>query len=161
MENRLVVLKLFLDELEVSSDVDTIDDRKRVQKAIYLGQLTGVDLGYRFSWYLMGPYSPSLTRDYFDLSEDMAAGEPSFEAMELISSVKKKLKRVLPLLKVPKTLKVSIEDWLELVASFHYLLKVSKCSKPEALEILNKEKSHLFAYANNAEQAIKLAGFLP
>src|SRR3712207_9330456 len=49
--------------------------RKRVQKAVYIGQLTGVDLGYRFSWYVKGPYSTALTRDYYDLAEDVNSGE--------------------------------------------------------------------------------------
>jgi hypothetical protein len=44
--NTLAVLRLVLEELGV-------DLRKPydVQHAIYLAQLTGVDLGYRFGWY--------------------------------------------------------------------------------------------------------------
>lgn len=60
MDSNLIALKLFLDDLGVSADIETIDDRKRVQKAVYLGQAAGADLGYRFGWYLLGPYSPSL-----------------------------------------------------------------------------------------------------
>ncbi len=50
MEARQIVLKLFLSTLGVPADIDTVNDRKRVQKAVYIGQLTGVDLGYRFGW---------------------------------------------------------------------------------------------------------------
>ena len=57
MDAKLITLRLFLDALGQSVDIETVDDRKRVQKAVYLGQLSGVDLGYRFSWYVMGPYS--------------------------------------------------------------------------------------------------------
>ena len=63
MEPRLIALRLYLDQLGVSSDIETVSDRKRVQKAVYLGQLSGVDFGYRFGWYLMGPYSTTLTED--------------------------------------------------------------------------------------------------
>ena len=56
MEEKLVVLKLFLDELGIPDSIDTVDERKRIQKAAYLGQLSGVDLGYRYGWYKMGPY---------------------------------------------------------------------------------------------------------
>ena len=160
MENRLVVLKLFLDDLGISSEVGTLDDRKRVQKAIYLGQLAGVDLGYRFSWYLMGPYSPSLTRDYFDLSEDIAAGDTSFEDMELVPSLKENLKNIVPLLQPPKELRISIEDWLELIASFHYLLEVSKYSKPDALEVLKEEKPHLIEFSDTAETELNKFGLI-
>ena len=34
MEPKLVALKLFLDELEIPASIETIDDRKKVQKAV-------------------------------------------------------------------------------------------------------------------------------
>ena len=67
MEMKLVLLKLFLDKLGISSEIDTFEKRKTIQKAVYLGQLTDVDLSYRFGWYLKGPYSPSLAEDYYPL----------------------------------------------------------------------------------------------
>ncbi len=56
METKLLVLKLFLGALGIDDSIETVDDRKRVQKAVYLGQLSGIDLGYRYGWYRMGPY---------------------------------------------------------------------------------------------------------
>jgi hypothetical protein len=51
METRLVTLFLFLRELGVEPRIATVADRKGVQKAVYIGQLSGIDLGYRYSWY--------------------------------------------------------------------------------------------------------------
>src|SRR5262245_31088985 len=76
MEAKLEVLRLFLNALDVPSAIDTVNERKRVQKAVYLGQLSEIDLGYRFGWYIMGPYSTSLTQDYYQLSEALATSEP-------------------------------------------------------------------------------------
>ena len=64
MRESLVALDLVLDELGVPTKVDTFRDRKLVQKAVYVAKAAGVDLGYTYGWYVHGPYSPALTRDY-------------------------------------------------------------------------------------------------
>ena len=69
MKKAQINLKLFLDALEISSEISTLEDRKRVQKAVYIGQEAGVDLGYSYGWYLLGPYSPELTQNYFTLAQ--------------------------------------------------------------------------------------------
>jgi uncharacterized protein YwgA len=160
MDTGLIVLKLFLDELGIQDDIKTVDDRKRVQKAVYLGQLSGVDLGYRFSWYLMGPYSPALTRDYFSLAEAVGSGEKDYEDKELHGQIKKRLKKVKPLMNKPMSVKLSQENWLELVASLHYLLRVSKYSKKETLRTLEEKKPHLSKYLLNAEEALNKSSLL-
>lgn len=48
-------------------DLSNFDDRLIFQKTIYLLQSFGINLGYPFSWYLRGPYSPPLTIDGFEL----------------------------------------------------------------------------------------------
>ena len=69
MDARLVNLQLVLNELGVDANIDTLDKRVTFQKAIYLAQAVGVPLRYRYSWYIMGPYSRELTRDYYALHE--------------------------------------------------------------------------------------------
>jgi len=59
MRGDLVALKLLLDEFGGFS-IESLDDRVRLQKAIYLIQLTGIDLGHRFTWNVCGPYSTEL-----------------------------------------------------------------------------------------------------
>jgi uncharacterized protein YwgA len=156
-----IALKLFLDELGVPPEVGTIDDRKRVQKAVYLGQLSGVDLGYRFGWYIMGPYCPSLTRDYFPLAESLASGDNEWEGKSLKKTVKDKLSRIKPLMTPPKGVDLSDENWLELIASLHFLRKVSKFDEPEALKVLKKEKAHVVGYVEQGKMALIDAGLLP
>lgn len=151
MDTRLVVLKLFLDALNIPSEIKTVDDRKKVQKAIYLGQLTGVDLGYRFGWYLMGPYCPSLTKDYFELSDAMESGESDYEGHELLESIKSKLGAIQPLLSPPETLALPREDWLELISSYHFLKTISKKSESEVKQTFEEEKEHLVQHLDVAK----------
>ena len=61
MDTRLMNLKLVLSELGFSSSIDTLNDRVTFQKAVYLAQAVGIPLRYRYSWYIMGPYSRDLT----------------------------------------------------------------------------------------------------
>ena len=152
MNNRQVVLKLVLDELGVDNKIKTIDDRKRLQKAIYLGQLSGVDLSYRFSFYLMGPYSTSLTQDYFKLDEAIKSGDSSYSDHKLKQSVKDSLLKIKPLLNVPEELETKLDQvkWLELIASLHYLLRVSKLNKKDAFDYMEVEKPTLYEYLDIA-----------
>ncbi len=154
MEAKLIALKLVLNELSIPDSIDTIDDRKRVQKAIYLGQLAGVQLGYRFGWYKKGPYSPDLTKDYYALAEAIELGESDFTAVKLQSEVRSKLSSIEPLFTVPTGIDLPQEDWLELVSSVHYLLKISKRDTKSATEVLQLEKPHLAAFSETAKQAL-------
>ena len=43
----------------------TFDDRLSAQKAVYLAQAAGADLGYFYRWYLRGPYCPAVADDLF------------------------------------------------------------------------------------------------
>lgn len=51
-------------------DLSRFADRLILQKTVYFLQLFGFFLGYRFSWYLYGPYSPDLTKDAFAVEFD-------------------------------------------------------------------------------------------
>jgi len=44
---------------------DSIEDRLKLQKTIYLLEAYGMQLGYGFSWYKYGPYSQDLVRDAY------------------------------------------------------------------------------------------------
>ena len=154
METKLLVLKLFLDTLGVDDRIDTVDDRKRVQKAVYLGQLSGIDLGYQYGWYRMGPYCPALTRDYYALESEIAAGALNPKGQALNAAAAEKLKSVTPLLQPPMA-DVSQEDWLELLASVHFLKTVSNQSDAEALATLKKQKPHVAAHFTAATDILK------
>ena len=55
----------YLKELGFKPDVDRFQDKLVIQKTICLLELLGVDLKYRFSLYIRGPYSPDLTNDLY------------------------------------------------------------------------------------------------
>ena len=46
--------------------LDGIPDRLALQKTLYLLQKMGLDFGYRYKWYTLGPYSPNLANDMFE-----------------------------------------------------------------------------------------------
>lgn len=162
MNEKLAALKLFLEQLGISTDISTRNGRKRVQKAVYLGQLSGVDLGYHFGWYLLGPYSPALTRDYFQLDEDVRATPDAFKGKHLRSDVSDKLKKVAPLFVVPPDLRsaLSTEDWLELLASYHYLRTASGQDSAQAQHTMDHRKGHLSQYVDRAAKVLKQQNLL-
>ncbi len=160
MDKRLVVLKLFMDELGVPSDINTLDDRKRVQKAVYLGQLTGADLSYRFGWYLMGPYSPTLTKDYYSLSEAIASGDREYEKHKLQRAWRERLSGIRPLMDVPEDVNLTQENWLELLSSLHFLLKIRKLDPDEAKSVLHEKKPHLGSFVDKAKAKLEEARLL-
>jgi len=160
MENRLIALDLVLRELGIPLDISTLDDRKRVQKAVYLGQRSGIDLGYRFGWYLLGPYSTDLTRDYFALSAALDDGE-ALPARVLRDETRKSLARVRPLMNVPEEVNLEQEDWLELLASLHYLQTISGLTFNTSVAAMKgTSKEPLLTYAPVAEKLLAQAGLI-
>lgn len=46
------------------------------QKTVYLMEQFGLNIGYSFSWYLRGPYSPNLTRDTYEMAKTYSEISP-------------------------------------------------------------------------------------
>ena len=161
MEKKLILLKLFLDEMEVRSEVDEFDKRKTIQKAVYLGQLTGVDLSYRFGWYLKGPYSPSLAEDYYHLADELEIDSEGYKEYQLQKSLQDKLKKIRSLLEKPENCNLEKVDWLELVASYDYLRRVGKLDDDRADNILNEEKPNLYQHRRLAKEKLDASPVKP
>jgi len=53
-------------------DMNNFQDRLKFQKLVYLMQNFGLPLGYGYSWYVRGPYSPELTKTLFSISNNPA-----------------------------------------------------------------------------------------
>lgn len=156
MDKKQIVLKLFVQSLGVEGDINSFEGRKNFQKAVLLGQsLSGVDLGYRFNWYLHGPYSPSLARDYYQLAEAIEFGDREYEDHRLVDSIHDKIEGIRDLFTVPDGIELGRSDWLELLASWHYLRSVNKYDETKALEIINRTKPHLVPYVEAAKQALQ------
>ncbi len=160
MEPRLEALKLVLDHVGAPAEPSTLIDRVFMQKALYLIQAAGVRFGYHFGWYLRGPYSTALTKDYFGLSNGTAPS--GFERKRIPDFIKVKLDKVKVLSEVPLSLEVALNkgEWLELVASFHYLRTTGAMNSEKAKEILRKEKPRLAPYADLAESKLSTSGLL-
>ena len=161
MNTAVTTLKLVLERLRVSTSISTLADRKRVQKAIELVQGAGIDLGYSFGWYIRGPYSPALTRDYFALDEATEGDEASSTASyELRSSVVERLDRLRPILDVPNDVPIEQPEWLELLASVDYLQRVRRLDADRTNEVIRSKKSHIAAYLPQARAALAAGGLL-
>jgi hypothetical protein len=160
MEPSQIVLKLVLDNLGVSDSIAAVDDRKRIQKAVYLAQAAGVNLSYVFGWYVMGPYSPALTRDYYSLASALDADDKGHVGKALRPDLKDKLDSLQPLIEPPPGIDLSQEDWLELLASIHFLLTVSKFTDEESRDRLDKEKQHLVGFFDQGKISLRSAGLL-
>jgi hypothetical protein len=52
------------------------NDRLILQKTVYLMEQFGLNIGYHFSWYLRGPYSPSLARDAYTVVKTYSQIQP-------------------------------------------------------------------------------------
>lgn len=156
MQPKLAVLNSVLDALGIDPKIDTAADRKRLQKAVYLGQaLTGVDLGYRYGWYKKGPYSPSLANDYYDLAEALAAGEePNGYGLRSEEQVRA-LNDASHLFGVPQGVNLSDADWLELVGSIHYLRRVSHKDEPNVDRVIQQQKPELAQYLAQGKLALQ------
>src|ERR1041384_4744670 len=151
MDARLIALKLFLDELQLHDNTSTIESRKLIQKAVYLGQCAGADLGYRFGWHKMGPYSADLARDYYLLSERLALGDRDYEGKMLQNAKRRKLKSVLPLMSPPAGIGLEQPDWLELLSSLHFMRTIQAYDESQSRGTLKKEKTRLNPLVDRAQ----------
>ena len=154
MDARLITLKLFLDELELDPDISTVQNRKQFQKAVFLGQMADIDLGYRYGWYLMGPYSSSLTRDYYELDEALSVDD-DLHAYSLNPVTKAALSKIKPMFEVPKGVKLEKPEWLELLSSILFLKKISKLKAKDIKQRIKEEKGNLVKYVGTANKVLK------
>lgn len=59
-------------------DVSRFEDRLKVQKFVYILQNRGIKLGYKFNFYLYGPYSTDLVRTAFGIQDYGSKGSAKF-----------------------------------------------------------------------------------
>ncbi|MFI5461119.1 MAG: hypothetical protein ACHRXM_37405 [Isosphaerales bacterium] len=120
MESSQIVLKLVLDEIGLQPQVSTFPERLSIQKTIYLTQLTGLDLGYRFSWYIHGPYCRELTSDAFQLVEALESNE-SVPGDRPLNPLAREFAGKARTIWENQPSHIASSEWLELLASLHYL----------------------------------------
>lgn len=125
MKDDLIALKMVLDRMGLQLTLSDFDNRLLLQKAVYLLQLARIDLGYRYSWYIRGPYCSELTKDLFDLYTDQKNIGELAEDYTLSKDVEPLLEKAKNLLKKPADIELSDAHWYELLASLHYLKHIA------------------------------------
>lgn len=97
----------------------TIENRILLQKKIYLAQKKGLPLGYGYSWYIHGPYSPDLTAVAYQVIPE---GREAIEGMKLNDPYAGMVQQVNEIEHAAdlKELKIGVVPWYELIASIAY-----------------------------------------
>ncbi|OHB59695.1 MAG: hypothetical protein A2167_03220 [Planctomycetes bacterium RBG_13_46_10] len=138
MDRQQIALKLTIDGLELPFKIDTFYDRLILQKAVYLSQAIGINLGYYYQWYLHGPYCPSLTRDEYAVAVELGQDIDESKGWTLDDVSKDRLKNLKNL--IPKVEQKKISRKLELLSSIHFLVSRKQIRCSEANEISNTLK---------------------
>ena len=152
MDTTLTNLSFVLNELGVGTTINTLDERVTVQKAVYLAQAVGVPLRYSYSWYIRGPYSRDLTKDYYALNEyavDKSGTANNQTIREPFASALTKLRTTML---APEGVPLNQRDWLELLSSVHYLRTSAGLDVAMAKQRLEIEKPSLACYSDCATQ---------
>lgn len=88
------------------------------QKSVYLlNKVFKVPLNYGFSWYLSGPYSPALTTQLYAISKQ----NPPLGQLGLSKRALSIVERFRRLVSRCADTKMERADWLELLASVHFI----------------------------------------
>lgn len=115
---------------------DDFENRKKLQKAVYLLENMGVDVGdYSFTWDSYGPYSLSLDCEASQLDN---AGEQEFSFSRFAEDCFSRLKEI-----VDQQTKYDCSAWMECIASIHYLKNVFRYKEEDVLDELVSRKPHL------------------
>ena len=126
MDRQQIGTKLAVDGLGLKFEIDTFEDRLILQKAVYLAQAAGVDLGYYYHWYLHGPYCSSLTKDEYAIAKELAQGLDESENWQLDEKSSAHLAKIRTLTALDD--REELRQKLELLASVHFLIDQSQVS---------------------------------
>ncbi|RYD02611.1 hypothetical protein N752_25115 [Desulforamulus aquiferis] len=116
-------VKLCAERLGLNLSMDTFSNRLDLQKSFYLMQVFGVDLGFRFGWYLRGPYCSELTKTAFELKEE--ADIISNIQGQLPQYVESRIENYRHWISSTKPEHISPIAWKELLGSLHYLKHIA------------------------------------
>lgn len=125
-----------LSELSMKADMSSFRERLRVQKVVYLLEQFGLQTRWGFSWYIHGPYSPSLAHELYQRrSVDFKGQELSERERRAIAKLREKLS--------PREMSASE---LETAAAIIYITRASQeaiLSEDQLISRVMQEKPHL------------------
>ncbi|MCH8905983.1 MAG: hypothetical protein IH840_02750 [Candidatus Heimdallarchaeota archaeon] len=131
-------LYLALTKLGIEPTMESLPDRKRIQKLVYLLKIVGIDFGFEYNWHIHGPYSPQVTKNMFDIFERNFRIDYSIklggDREHKINSLRTRLGKLI----------YSVDE-LELITSMIFLKKtigVKKGFKREVSSLLRLKKPH-------------------
>jgi uncharacterized protein YwgA len=136
-------------------DMSTFKGRLILQKTVYLMQSMGIFLGYRFNWYVYGPYSPELARHGFELAQRFhEVGPYEFHGQ----AHQKAFDRFVEFLGNNRRNPI----WLEAVASIHFQRKLNTAKPKEQIlqDIKNKQPYFTLEICRDAWDALERASLL-
>jgi len=138
-KNKIVALGGILRRIgnfEASTFLSSFDARLIFQKTVYLMQAFGLYLGFDFSWYLRGPYSPMLAH----LGYEIAKKEKVMPVAKFSNpQSERKFGDFLDFLGPEK----GNAKWLEILASIHIQKKLHPWKrKTDILEIVVHKQSY-------------------
>lgn len=121
------------------ASIDTVSDRILLQKKIYLAQNAGLPLGYGYSWYIHGPYSPDLTAVAYQVIPE---GIDSIKEYKLEGEYAEIVKNVnlLEDQNLIKENKLNTVSWYELIASIAYWFDRGYNDKNKIIEKIKETK---------------------
>ena len=105
-------------------------DRLIAQKVACLLELKGMDTGYPCNIYVRGPYSPELTQDLFEYSDEFSKLKTDASLNERESTIVKDLKKIFKMKPI----------FLEIGSTYGYFIKYSHCDPSEAVKLLKRLK---------------------
>ena len=129
MENRKKVIAFFK-ELGFEFNISRFDDRLIAQKLVCLLDLKGIDLGYTCSIYVRGPYSPYLTQDLFEFTNEFENLKTDIRLSAPEKETAGELSRIFGLKPVP----------LEVGATYGYYALRLNCDPLESLRHVKRLK---------------------
>ncbi len=116
MNNLEISVVKILECMGVEINNNTFENRLDVQKSIYLAQEAGLDLGFRYNWYIRGPYCPRLTDLLFNISHSSL-----YSNLNLTDRADERLRRLVNNIESTRCKSINLLSWKELLASVHYL----------------------------------------
>lgn len=149
LDPKAVWVSVILRELGIPINVDSKSNRVAMQKAVYLAQVQGADLGYRFSWYEDGPYSRSLAETCYLINEDPS----DYEGFYADDDFKSQLAPVKKLIG-SKPACADLSQWLEAVGSLDFMVRVMARPMEESVERCKLDKPELAALFEAARQSL-------
>jgi len=129
MEKREKVIAFFK-ELGFKFTISRFDDRLVAQKVVCLLELKGINLGYPCSMYVRGPYSPDLTQDLFDFTNEFEHLTTESRLSSAEKETAGELVRIFGLKPIP----------LEVGATYGYYSLRQNCDPLEALRQVKRLK---------------------